>query len=89
MIAFPSALSAEWETNGAAESELHLHVVLEPPGLEKIPGHTAAESDDHSAPAHTKRILASASDEALHLLPCYKQRCCCDRCLRSGGTGYV
>lgn len=82
MIAFPSALSAAWETVLSAESGLHLLssiLSLNFLGLERIlgqqSGHTAAENDDHSAPAHARRVLSSASNEALHLLPCYEQRC--------------
>lgn len=90
VIDFPSALSAVWETNQSSESAVHC------PGTSW--GWRIFQNRSQAVlqlrvvitvPAHTRSILASASDETIHLLPCYEQRCCCDRCLRSRGSENV
>lgn len=90
MIDFPSALSAVWETNQSSESAVRCPETSW--GWRIFQNRSQAVLQlrvVNTIPAHARSILASASDETIHLLPCYEQRCCRDRCLRSRGSENV
>lgn len=91
VIDIPSALLAVWETDQSAESAAHCPWIslgwrIFQDSSQVVPQLRAMIT--LSQPMQGA-FLASSSDEALHLLPCYEQRCCCDRCLRSRGMENV
>lgn len=91
VIDIPSSLLAVWETDQSAESAAHCPWIslgwrIFQDSSQVVPQLRAMIT--LSQPMQGA-FLASSSDEALHLLPCYEQRCCCDRCLRSRGMENV